>query len=746
MRHRAVVMWRSYANPRCGVNLRPPVWLAILVISLCSFPGSILAQQQNEKRVLLLFTEYQQRSQFLEAFESSVRAQVKADITFDEAYMEGPPQGSGPAEEKPYLKSVADTLHRRFTGLKLDLVVTVGPWALEFADKYHDKMFPGVPVVFSAVSDWEFADRKWHGITGVTNHVGLGETIDLALRLEPDTEAVALISPIDPPWLAATHNELGRYRGKVREIDLIGPAGRQLFEKVNDLPPHTVVLFQLALQESGQPPLAGFDLLDAVAQRAPTFSAWPNLCLNHGCLGGVYQENTDTIQLTASTAARVLSGEPVSEIPIGHVTGFRPTVDWRALQHWHIPESALPPGSQVLYREPTLWQQGRKYFLTAIAVILVQSLLIFALFWQRSRRRKAEMERRKSEEKFAMAFRESPLAISIVKLKDGRCVEVNDTFGVQTGWNRDEVIGRTPLEFNLWVNPDHRIGFTKMLQQNGTVRDLEVKLRRKDGEIRTFLSSAEIIEVHGEPCVLSVFADVTERKLAEEAMSSFSRRLIEAQEAERTRIARELHDDINQRLAMVAVSLKMLRQNLPDSEEKTRLGIQETCGQVSDLESDIQALSHRLHSSKLEYLGLEAAASSFCRELSEHHNLKIDFRCDRLPEDLSGDISLCLFRVLQEALHNAMKYSGVDRFEVSIQHVPQEIQLRVHDSGAGFDPALVFAGHGLGLTSMKERLKLVSGELSIYSKPQEGTTILACVPVDMTTTTDHQTTTAHTAA
>ena len=147
-----------------------------------------------------------------------------------------------------------------------------------------------------------------------------------------------------------------------------------------------------------------------------------------------------------------------------------------------------------------------------------------------------------------------------------------------------------------------------------------------------------MIEVEGEPCVLSVIADITERRLAEEAISGFSRRLIEAQETERTRIARELHDDINQRLAMVAMSLKMLQQDLPSSEQKTGRRLEETCAQLSDLGDDVQALSHRLHSSKLEYLGLKAAASSFCRELSERQNVKIDYRCDVLPEELPGDV------------------------------------------------------------------------------------------------------------
>jgi len=730
-------MGRSDINSRCTLVLSSPVWFAILTIFLCAFPGSIAAQQRNEKRVLLLFGEYKQRSHFLKAFESSLQGQVKADITFEEAYLEGPqdPQSADPvATERNYLESFAETLHRRFAGVKLDLLVTDGPWALICASRYHDKMLPGVPVVFSEASDWEFAGRNWRGITGVTSHVGLGETIDLALRLEPDTETVALISPYDPPWLEATHKELSRYQGKVREVDFIGSPGRQVFEKVAALPPHSIVLFHMPLQDSGQPPLAGFDLLEAIAERVPTFSAWPNFCLNHGCIGGVYQENADTIQLTASAAARVLSGEPVNKIPVGHVTSIRPEVDWRALQRWHIPESALPRGTQILYREPSLWEQGRKYFLTGIAVIVVQALLIFGLFWQRSRRRKAEIQVRKSEEKFSKAFRQGPLGITIVTMGGGRYIEVNETFELQTGWKRDEVIGRTATEIGLWIDPDQRTSFMKQLLANGRVRDLEVRLRKKDGQIRTTLGSAEMIEVNGEPCALSVIADITERKQAEEAMSGFSRRLIEAQETERTRIARELHDDINQRLAMVAISLKTAKQGLPTAVEKATRIIEETGERVSELERDVQALSHQLHSSKLEYLGLEVAVRGFCRELSERQNVKINLQCDGIPEDLSGEVSLCLFRVLQEALHNALKYSGVNEFEVSITCSSNAIELKVHDSGAGFDPRRINNGHGLGLTSMRERLKLVGGACSIDSQPGQGTTVLARIPVGNRTT------------
>lgn len=223
--------------------------------------------------------------------------------------------------------------------------------------------------------------------------------------------------------------------------------------------------------------------------------------------------------------------------------------------------------------------------------------------------------------------------------------------------------------------------------------------------------------------------DVTERRRAEEALASVSRRLIRAQEEERTWIARELHDDFNQRVALLALNLETLKQELPSSNGKVIRRIEEASKQTSELASDIQALSHRLHSSKLELQGLVGACHSFCKELSCRQNIEVAFHSQDLPKNLPQQIALCLFRVLQEALHNAIKHSGARRFDVSLNGTPSEILLAVRDSGVGFDPEKAISGHGLGLISMKERLKLVDGQLSINSKPQVGTTIHARVPL-----------------
>jgi signal transduction histidine kinase len=252
------------------------------------------------------------------------------------------------------------------------------------------------------------------------------------------------------------------------------------------------------------------------------------------------------------------------------------------------------------------------------------------------------------------------------------------------------------------------------------------------GERDILVSYFPIEGPNGVDRVACIVHDITEHKLAEEALSAVSQKLIEAQEEERTRIARELHDDIGQRVTLLTINVRGMKK-LHASATDLRQRLEEASKQLGDLGRDIQALSHRLHSPNLEYLGLAAAAASFCREFSDVQDVKIDFHSEDIPRELPREISLCLFRVLQEAMQNAAKHSGSRQFEVSLKGGAKEIELTVHDSGLGFDPEEAIKRRGLGLTSMRERLKLVNGSLSIESQLQRGTTVHARVPFHRTT-------------
>jgi PAS domain S-box-containing protein len=264
---------------------------------------------------------------------------------------------------------------------------------------------------------------------------------------------------------------------------------------------------------------------------------------------------------------------------------------------------------------------------------------------------------------------------------------------------------------------------------------IQYRLRRYDGEYR-WLSDIGVPRFNSDRSFAGYIGsctDITEAKLAQEALANIGRKLIEAHEEERAWIARELHDDINQRIALLAIKMDQWN-HLPESGTNTHNYVQNITQGLSEIGKDIQALSHRLHSSKLEYLGLVAAGKSFCRELSEQHQVEIDFSDSDIPRNLPKEISLCLFRVLQEAVQNAVKHSGERQLRVELQGALEEIELTVKDHGVGFEQQDAINRGGLGLISMRERIRLVGGEILIKSWPGTGTTIHARVPLSRATT------------
>jgi len=267
---------------------------------------------------------------------------------------------------------------------------------------------------------------------------------------------------------------------------------------------------------------------------------------------------------------------------------------------------------------------------------------------------------------------------------------------------------------------------------------MEYRLRRHDGEYR-WIVDIGVPRFNSDGAFAGYIGsaiDISDRKKAEETLAGVSRRLIGAQEEERRHIARELHDDISQHLALLSVDVQKLEDALPEfSPLRRQTG--ELTNHILEISGGIQSLSHRLHSSKLDLLGVAAAMKGFCREMSAQQKVEINFSQDDVPRSLPQEVSLCLFRVLQEALRNAVKHSGVRRFEVSLRGAPGAVLLTVRDSGAGFDVGHVMnTQYGLGLISMRERASLVKGTVLIDSKPGAGTQINVRVPIAAGEATD----------
>ncbi len=344
-------------------------------------------------------------------------------------------------------------------------------------------------------------------------------------------------------------------------------------------------------------------------------------------------------------------------------------------------------------------------------------------------RKKAEHKLRESEERFRLVANTAPVMIWMSDV-GMRFNYFNQPWLEFTGCATDAELGKCWTEI---VHPEDLEGCMHVSWTAFDLREpfqMEYRVRRRDGEYRWLLD-------HGVPrfdsdCTFAGYIgsciDVTSHKLAEVALATVRQRLIEAHEEERTRIARELHDDIIQRLAVLAFELdewategsssSLLPGHLRDLQDR-----------IAGIAADTQTLSHRLHSSRLDFLGLAVAARSYCEELSEKAKVEIDFNNTDIPSSLPKEVALCLFRVMQEALQNAVKHSGVETFKVELISTPDSVELKVADSGRGFEEREALSCRGLGLVSMRERLQIVHGELKVRSKPGAGTTVCARVPL-----------------
>jgi PAS domain S-box-containing protein len=343
-------------------------------------------------------------------------------------------------------------------------------------------------------------------------------------------------------------------------------------------------------------------------------------------------------------------------------------------------------------------------------------------------RRRAEAAVRESEERFRLVANTAPVMIWMAGT-DKLCHYFNKPWLDFTGRTFEQELG------NGWTQGIHSEDVVDCLKTYTEAFDkreqfeMQYRIRRHDGEYRWIIDIGvpRLNEEGSFAGYIGSCIDVTERKRAEEALSTIGRRLIEAHEEERTWIGRELHDDINQRLALLAIELDLWSKQ--NSGSKFSEHLNHARSRITELSSDVQVLSHRLHSSKLDILGLTVAARSFCKELSDNAKVEVRFSPSAVPATLPHEVSLCLFRVLQEALQNATKHSGVRVFHVNLRGSPDGLELTVSDDGIGFDEHEGFSRQGLGLISMRERLQMVDGVLEIRTYPGGGTTVSARVPL-----------------
>jgi PAS domain S-box-containing protein len=629
--------------------------------------------------------------------------------------------------------AVVDFLQAAFAGrARPDLVITFGGPAAAFARRNRPQLFPEVPLLFAAV-DQRFVNTSAlagnETVAAVANNpAGYIEDI---LQIVPETANLFMIigaGELGKVWRQQFEQASAGFRDRVRFIWPDGMSYAEILQRVSTLPPRSAILFSsFDLDSYGGTFSSERVLADIHARANAPLYATQGAELGYGAIGGNLMSADEITHATADAAFRILQGTPPSSIRIPVQQPGPPVYDWRELQRWGVPEDRLPPGSEIRYRVPSTWERFRWVIVASASALLLQSLLISALLVNRAKRRRAEQSLRESEGRFRVFANSAPVMI-----------RMSDPDGVSTDFNVPwlEFTGRT-LEQELgngWSDGIHpEDAAAAQARQRAIERRvpyrIEYRLRRFDGEYRWVLDSGQprFTPDGSLAGFIDSAIDITDLKAARATMSNLNRRLLQAQEQERSRLARELHDDVCQRMSILAVDLAQLAERAADNVSDISQRLQDLHRDAAELGFDVSGISHRLHSSKLNVLGLAEASATLCREMSTHHGVSIEFAHQNVPQQLREGLAINLFRVLQEALSNAVKHSGASSVRVSLRRIDDTLRLEIVDSGRGFDAAAAIATSGLGLVSMQERLRLVNGEAIVESAPGAGTTVRATV-------------------
>jgi PAS domain S-box-containing protein len=426
---------------------------------------------------------------------------------------------------------------------------------------------------------------------------------------------------------------------------------------------------------------------------------------------------------------RLLQGEAASTIKGSVQRPGKPIYDDRELRRWNISPKRLPAGSVVMYREPTLWARYRWRIAATASLVVLNTGLITILLANLIKRHRAERSLAETEARFRTVSDQAPIMIWM-SATDKRCTFLNKSWLGFTGRPLDQELG------NGWAEGVHANDLKKCLATYTEAFDarkpfvMEYRLRRHDGEYR-WISDAGTPQYDNGGTFLGYIGsclDVTEQKLAEQTARELSGRLLQAQEEERARLARELHDDITQRLARLAIDAGRAEASRDPAIRGAAL--KEVRDGLVQLSEDVHSLSYRLHPSLLDDLGLADALRAECERFSRHESIPVVIQLAPLSASLPRDTGLCIFRVTQEALRNVARHSRAKSAAVSLEPFEGGLRLTVSDTGVGFNPGQQQHRHSLGLASMGERIRLRDGKLNIESAAGCGTTIVAWLPLN----------------
>jgi signal transduction histidine kinase len=624
----------------------------------------------------------------------------------------------------------AEYLRALFTGRPCDLVITTP--AAHFAQRHRKDLFTSsTPVLFAAVDA-----RAIEGKALTANDAVVAASLDLSgviediLRVLPDTKTIAVVignSTLEKFWLKVLRQVLQPFENRIDFIYFNDLSFEEMLVRAAQLQPRSAICYaDLDVDVQGVP----HEQEEALtrlhgAANAPIFGLY-DYQLGRGITGGPLLSVRSLSLKTAEVAARILQGRGdinTLPLPLG-----KPEYDWRELRRWGVAEANLPPNSTVKFREPTLWEQYRWYIIVVGASLVLEGFLIVALLLNRKRLRRAHKDLKASEERMSLAAVAGNLRFWVWEIPR------DEVWASASNWSLLDRDPTRPVSFDEGletVHPDDRDSIRQAVERafqgDGEYR-VEFRAPQPDSTIRWIGARGRVeFDGKGKPVRMrGVSIDITERRRAEEEAHDLSGRLISAQEDERARLARALHDDITQRLALLAIDAGRKESGVADATVKQAFrSMRRDLAQIGE---DVHALCYALHPSILQDLGLIEALKAECDRFRSVEAIPVIFRAEEILDEPPRPVALCLYRIAQEALRNVVRHADASAIEVDLRFVDGGLQLSVRDNGVGFDPARKHARPSLGHASMRQRVSLVGGELHVHSAPGRGTTVRAWAP------------------
>ncbi len=703
-------------------------WMAVALLAFVA--GDATAAEP--KRVLLLHSfgpDFRAEEIFADSLRTDLAEKSPYPLDHYEVSLEVARFTDGERDD-----AFAGYLQALFPAHPPDLIITMVSPAARFIQRHRRELFPSTPVVFAALDARAIKDATLTANeTMVTLSTDLPTIFGNIFRTLPNTTTLAIVigdSPIEKFWANEYVHALQAFEGRVKPVFMNDLSFSEIQERVASLPPASAIFFgDLIIDAQGVPHSQEKVLarLHAVAN-APIFGQY-DYQLGAGIVGGPLLAIRTLSRNTAEVAAQILGGASPGDIKTPPQKFGEPEFDWRELRRWGVRQADLPPGSAVRFREPTLWEQYRWYILAVAGFSALQALLIIGLLLNRRWLRRAHDRLRTSEEGMSLAAIAAKMRFWVWDIpRDEVRASASD-------WSSGNWSSAHPVHFDDFmdiVHPDDRASIRRAVREaleGDGQYETEYRVMLPDSTVRWIAGRGRIeVDQNGKPRQLhGVSIDITERRRAEDEARDLNGRLITAHEDERARLAHALHDDVTQRLALLAIDAGHKEKGLGDPiAGQAMRSIRHGLVQLSE---DVHALSYALHPAILEDLGLVEALKAECARFGAVEGIPTRLRTNGDVVEPPRALSICLYRVTQEALRNVARHSGASSVEVDLRAVDGGLELTVQDNGVGFNSTRKQARPSLGVAGMRQRLSLADGELLIESAPGGGTTIVARAPL-----------------